>query len=345
MRFEGTIPLMRRLVLSASLGWIACLGAFSSAACSSAGTEGESGAGAASSSGGSAQTGGADSGGTDSGAAGSTTGGVGGSAGGSSGGSAGGDSASGGTGGTTSSSGEVHCDALSISGEPTQSDGATFTYVATDDGIDYSLSGILLAPAGDGPFPAVVISHGKAAAPAGYSGSIAQEMVSWGLVGIAVQYTHAEEDTDLPTGDDGASEANVQRGQKAFELLSCLGYVDMARVAAHGHSMGAFLTGQLVGTHPGEFLVASHTAGGVSPGPNATKADVAAQIVTPYQIHHGDDDDTVRLSQDETLDEILTASSIEHELHVYPGYDHMEITFDETMFQRVHDWYEAHGLF
>jgi hypothetical protein len=60
-------------------------------------------------------------------------------------------------------------------------------------------------------------------------------MVTWGLVVIGPEYTHAlapDGSTGLPAGGDGASAANVSRARKARQLLSCLGYVDMTRVGA-----------------------------------------------------------------------------------------------------------------
>jgi dienelactone hydrolase len=102
----------------------------------------------------------------------------------------------------------------------------------------------LLAPSGSGPFPAVIISHGNSSNVAGYSRTIAREMVGWGLVCIATNYTHAG---GVPIGSPGtaseigASPANVLRARRLVEILRGLGTVDMSRVALHGHSLGAFV--------------------------------------------------------------------------------------------------------
>jgi dienelactone hydrolase len=243
----------------------------------------------------------------------------------------------------------ANCAAFAVSGDPRSRPGATWTYASTDAGTEYRLEGVLLTPAGSGPFPAVVVSHGAGGLPAAYSANVGRTMVTWGLVVIATRYTHAADNdgrnaTLRPAGAFGASDANVARAEKARALLSCLGYVDMARVAAHGHSMGAFLTAQLVGTHPQDFRAASHTAGGVSPGPNATQAAAAAEITAPYQIHHGDADSVVPLAFDQSLDGILTAHGTRHELHVYGGYTHDQMASDATMLERVRAWYTASGV-
>jgi dienelactone hydrolase len=242
---------------------------------------------------------------------------------------------------------QANCAAFVVSGNPRSSTGATWTYRSTDQGVRYALEGVLFVPNATGPFPAVVISHGKGGTPRGYSATIARTMAGWGLVAIGTMYTHAPDAEDLgnaPDGADGASAANVQRAHKARDLLSCVGGVDFARVAAHGHSMGAFVTGQLLGTYPNDFRAASHTAGGVSDGPNATKRAAAEHIVTPYQLHHGDADQVVALAQDQALDSILANSGTPHELHVYVGYDHQRITFDAAMLSRVRSWYQTHGV-
>ena len=72
-----------------------------------------------------------------------------------------------------------------------------------------------------------------------FGSMIGPTMRSWGLVCIAPNYTHA---TGVPRGkpggarEPGASQANVQRAHMTHELLRRLGYVDMARVAVHGHT-------------------------------------------------------------------------------------------------------------
>ena len=210
----------------------------------------------------------------------------------------------------------------------------------------YALEGILAAPAGAGPYAGVVVSHGKGGSPEAYSLRIAPTMVGWNLVVIGPRYTHADRDAGLPSGPDGASPANVERARKARQLLSCLGYVDMSRIAAHGNSMGAFLTGELLGSAPHEFLVASHTAGGTSPQSvaAATRPGTAERIVTPYQLHHGDADTVVALAADQDLARILARNGVSHELRVYPGYGHGEIAHDPGMLAAVREWYVAKGL-
>ena len=239
-----------------------------------------------------------------------------------------------------------------IQGNPESSSGATWTYRGTVDGTTYDLSGVLLKPVGNGPFPAVLLSHGSEGSAPFFASLIAPTMVQWGLVCIATNYTHS---TGVPIGapgdasEPGASAANIRRAQMTFELLGRLGYVDMSRVALHGHSMGAYVNAALAGEFPSEFRVASQTGGGVRPieifaGPAPTIGQTKT-IRTPFQLHHGALDTTVPLSYDQRFDSLLTATSIEHELYTYPGEDHLQVRLDPTMLDRVHSWYAAHGMF
>ena len=260
--------------------------------------------------------------------------------------------ACGGDGGNSSTGTTPPDTSFVVSGDPASGTGAAWTYKGTVGGVAYDLTGVLYKPAGPGPFPAVVFSHGRGSSAADFGSIIAPTMVSWGLVCIGVNYTLA---SGVPLGspgtlaDSGASLANVERAHQAHELLRKLGYVDMARVAAHGHSMGAFVTVAPVGAYPTDFRVASHTSGGIRPafivtGGAATVAQ-ASTITTPYQTHHGDADSTVALSYDQRLDSLFTAHGVEHVLYVYPGLGHNDVRSLPLMLQRVHDWYAAHGMF
>lgn len=238
-----------------------------------------------------------------------------------------------------------------LTGDPAGPSGATWAYQATAGGVTYDLQGILFKPAGNGPFPAVIVSHGAGGNASGYSRVVAQRLVPWGVVAIATNYTHAGNvavGSPGTSSEPGASTANIARARQLVELLRGLGYVDMDRLALHGHSMGAFVTAGVLAAHPGLFRVASHTAGGARPDASAGAAPTAAQaaaIRTPYQLHHGDADAVVALSMDQRLAGVLLAQGVVHELHVYPGADHDDVSQNATVFDRIRAWYTARGLF
>ena len=239
---------------------------------------------------------------------------------------------------------------LSISGNPEATSGATWTYRDTVAGVAYDMAGILLKPDGVGPFPAIVVSHGYGGNAGNYSRNVGTTLRSWGLVVIATNYTHA---SGVPLGspgtsaDLGASAANVQRARRLVEILRALGYADTERLAAHGHSMGAFVTLALVATHPDLFRAASHTAGGVRVDGVVGAAPTESQgraVRTPYQIHHGELDAVVSIAADRRFDTLLGEQGTVHELLVYPNHDHAAIASDATMLARVREWYGRHGV-
>ena len=238
-----------------------------------------------------------------------------------------------------------------LQGDPESAQGATWTYKGSLDGVTFDLQGILLKPSSAGPFGAVIISHGAGGNVGALPRTLAIEMRRWGLVGIATNYTHA---AGVPIGapgtanDPGASDANVQRAHAVREILRTLSYVDQTRVAAHGHSMGAFVTTALVAAYPNDFRVASHTAGGIKLpgiliGPAPSEAQ-ARSIRTPYQLHHGDQDEVVPIAQDQRLDAVLHGTGVVHEFHVYPGVDHTGVAQDPTVLARIRTWYAAHQV-
>jgi dienelactone hydrolase len=240
---------------------------------------------------------------------------------------------------------------LTITGDPESAAGADWTLTGPMDGISVHLEGTLLKPRGRGPFPAVVLSHGAGGTAQSYGRALGTVMREWGLVCIATNYTHAR---GVPTGtpgtplDQGASWANVFRAHAAVAVLSRLGYVDGRRIAAHGHSMGAFVTTAFVAAYPADVRVASHTAGGVLldalhvqgiPAPSVAEA---RRIQAPYQWHHGLRDFAVPFLLDRRFDIVLNAP---HEGHLYPRLGHASVADDPEVLARIRTWYATHGLF
>ncbi len=241
--------------------------------------------------------------------------------------------------------------ALSIEGDPEGASGARWTLVGSLDGTTVDLQGILLKPRGRGPFPAVVLSHGAGDSAQSYGRALGGVMRTWGLVCIAVNYTHASGALFGAPGtvlELGASPANVFRAHAAVTVLARLGYVDIRRVAAHGNSMGAFVTTAFVAAYPGDVRVASHTSGGVlqdaiyregMPIPSVAQAQ---RIQVPYQWHHGLLDYAVPFLFDRLFDSVLTAP---HDGYLYPRLNHAEIATNPEVLSRVRAWYTLYGMF
>ena len=60
-------------------------------------------------------------------------------------------------------------------------------------------------------------------------------------------------------------------------------------------------------------------------------------------MHHGTNDTTVPLAQDQLLDTTLAMNGINRQLHVYSGYGHNDIRFDSLMYARTLAWFQAYG--
>jgi dienelactone hydrolase len=241
---------------------------------------------------------------------------------------------------------------LVVTGDAEGPEGARWTLRTTLDGVFLDIQGVLLKPAGSGPFPAVIISHGLEQGPYDYSLAIAREMRGWGLVCIGPGYTHA---TGITTGspggtaDNGASDANVQRAFGARAVLRSLSYVDTSRLVAHGHSAGAFVTTALLAAAPSDFRAASHTAGGTSDDTSRTRTKPPSEattttVRTPYQVHHGDRDASVPLAFDERLQAILRSQGVPVELVVYAGGTHDSVEQSGEVLDRIRAWYARYSV-
>jgi len=185
-----------------------------------------------------------------------------------------------------------------------------------------SLKGILLKPAGNGPFPALLISHGMGGSAETFSRRKAQDFVKWGFVCVATDYTHVDGKGDRK--EFGASAENIARAKVCLDLLAGLPYVDAKRVAAYGNSMGAFLTIGLAAALPDRIAAAAITAGGVNPVPGfpAPPVDDVAKIRAPFLILHGSADTTVPPERSLLLKEALDRIPVANERKIFDGVGH-----------------------
>lgn len=234
---------------------------------------------------------------------------------------------------------------FTLTGNPENANGATWTFKRTINGTVYDLKGILFKPIGTGVFPSVIVNHGTGGNTNlnGYSFKVCKKMVSWGYVCIAVNYTHSGQGT--PCGSPGicdstnwgASNDNFLRAMKCWDILASLAYTDTNCIAAFGHSRGAFLTTGLLGTFPKKFSCAGHTAGGVGHPTDFTYPTTAMvnRIRKPYILHHGTSDNVVNISYDNNISAIFTANGVTHQYYTYPGYTHNTISQDSLMFSRT----------
>lgn len=217
------------------------------------------------------------------------------------------------------------------------------------------LSGLLLKPEGAGPFPAIVLSHGLGGNAQTLMRTRGAELVKWGFVCIATDYTHAgpgggrgnREGIDFSQA--GARPENIRRGLACLEILLQLKAVDPKRIALYGHSMGAFLTVALAAAAPDKVAAAAITAGGVVTAgyrvASAPAAEVADGIRAPFLILHGTADTTVLPESSELLKKRLDAHGVPNARHLFEGVGHgLPVEKTDEVNRLMRAWFTAHGL-
>jgi acetyl esterase/lipase len=222
-----------------------------------------------------------------------------------------------------------------------QLDGERWTY---RDG-DFSMEGILLKPEGKGPFPAVLISHGLGGNAQSFGMMKAREMVKWGLVCIAPNYTYTGQGGDR--SQFGASTENIRRASTCLDILRTLPEVDSTRLAAYGHSMGGFVTIGLASTKVDAVKAAAVTGSGISPqdGYAAPSAKAAEKIRTPFLMLHGANDNIVRPEQSAALKQALDANKVPNDRLIADGQGHpIDQTMRDEVFRLVREWFVKQGV-
>jgi dienelactone hydrolase len=229
-----------------------------------------------------------------------------------------------------------------------------------------SMKGILLKPDGEGPFPAILISHGGGGNAEGFGMLKAREFVKMGLVCIAPDYTYAgaigagakkggkkgvpgqksataaDEQKRLEAGHE-----NLERAAMCLDILQSLASVDAHRLAAYGNSMGAFVTVALSAKESKRLKAAAITAGGIgsSNAPASESEGTAARIRVPLCILHGASDTTVPPASSARLKEILDSNQVPNERHLFEGVGHnLNSEKAAEVFALIKAWYTKYGV-
>jgi dienelactone hydrolase len=207
------------------------------------------------------------------------------------------------------------------------------------------LAGILAKPPGKGPFPGILISHGLGGNARQMGLAKGREFAKTGFVCIATDYTHVRPGPDF--SQFGASAENIRRATACIEILRGLPGVDPDRIAAYGHSMGAFLTIGLAADEPGLLKAAAITAGGIAPeeGFPAPSAARAEKIRTPFLILHGSSDTTVPPERSASLEAILKKNKVPCERRVWDGIGHgLPNEKAGEVFAATREWFQKNGV-
>lgn len=202
------------------------------------------------------------------------------------------------------------------------------------------LAGILVKPAGSGPFPAILLSHGLGGSAQGLLGR-ARDYAAAGFVCIATDYTHAGQGK-ARNPDNAYSPENIRRASACLDVLASLPEVDARSICAWGFSMGAILSTGLAADRPERLAAVALMAGGIQENPTRLYASVgkARSIRTPFLILHGDADERVVPESSALLKQVLDESGVVNERIVFPGVDHTGIARHPEAQARVLEWFK-----
>ncbi len=224
---------------------------------------------------------------------------------------------------------------------------------------DVTVSGVLLRPRGQGPFPAVVLNHGYIEPSVYTTGQgLAREQDYLARAGFVVLHT----DYRGHAGSDPASEASRETRLgytrdtiNAVQSLKKEPFVDAGRVAMLGRSMGGGVTLNAIVVRPGlvraavvfasvssdfvdnfnrwtvaerpEAAAATYRRHGTPAEEPEFYAGLSARtyfdrITEPVLLHHGTLDDSCPVAWSRTTHRLLRRAAVDSQLEIYPGEQH-----------------------
>lgn len=258
--------------------------------------------------------------------------------------------------------------------------GAYTRYYITYKSGELTISGIMNAPKGAGPFPLLVLNHGYID-PAVYTNGrgLKREqdyLARQGYVVVHPDYrNHGDSDKD-PTLEHGLRLGYVEDVINAIKAVkdADLSYVDFDRIGMLGHSMGGGialtiavaqpdLVDAIVLFAPVSSDVRDNFERWTSRRPEVARAiideygqpednprfwdDISPveffdQIKVPILIHHGTVDEDVPLEWSERTDQALKKVGKDVTLQIYPGEPHEFIDAWPTVMSRTTDFFDSY---
>ena len=212
-------------------------------------------------------------------------------------------------------------------------------FIYSEEG-EEQVHGVLLKPTGDGPFPAIVLAHGKGGDAKGFA---REKGVDWfaasGYASISPELTHAGGVycTD-ESNHCGGDPVNVRRLMDALDVLTSTqladeigAFVDTDRLLTYGNSLGALTVIESIerSAFSDRLVAAAISAGGVvrrSGGElmymTPSGLDGVKRIELPLLQLHGRGDDVIYAREAATVTDTLVSGRNRHQMVWYPEHGH-----------------------
>ncbi len=196
---------------------------------------------------------------------------------------------------------------------------ARYVSYASPGGSSGEMRGYLVQPAGDGPFPVVLVIHeNRGLNP--YVEDVARRAAVDGFLALAP-------DVLSPIGgypgndDDGRTmQASLDDDKKRQDMVNSARYLKVHKLSTGKLGATGFCWGGSTTNALAVILGDDLDAGAPYYGGAAATADVP-KISAPLQIHYAEDDERVNAMRPEYA-AALTANGVEFEMHEYPGTRH-----------------------
>lgn len=226
---------------------------------------------------------------------------------------------------------------LTVTPYGTLSGGLTgWTYSYSEPGWATVVTGLIVKPAGTGPFPAVVTAHGKGGNAVGFGSQKSQEWFGPnGYITISMELTHAGEVLCMDSANQcGGSPENVRRGTAAVSiiksqaLIDAIGdVVDRDFLYLYGNSLGATTALELAEDLGSQFRAVALTAGGVVKRSKLaymtpSGSNGVASLGAPVMQMHGRLDAVIKTDEAQALDSALSLYDKIHQMVWFPNGGH-----------------------
>ncbi|MBN1515267.1 prolyl oligopeptidase family serine peptidase [Candidatus Sumerlaeota bacterium] len=160
------------------------------------------------------------------------------------------------------------------------------------------LEGTVVRPAGDGPWPVIVVNHGASNQPLDKAMQIGPALAQRGYVTIAPRYSFAGPKHDGGTGPS-RREQDVKLCIAAAKFAQALDFCDSERCAVAGISAGGFLILRVLTQRPQPFKAAAVVSAGIGAIPD--EESELDRIATPLLVQHSAADEVVPVAYGENL--------------------------------------------